>query len=307
MSKDVNKVDTISAVKHNLLEQLRIFSEVASVGSFSAAAKKIGKAPSAVTYAIQTLENYYGQTLFDRSAYRPSITEAGRTLYEDAQIIFRSLDRLQSRMHSYDQDVAPDISIVYDAHIPASKIAHCVLQLSTEFPFLNFNISRSYSANIIETAELEQADFILTVIDDHTQVNGYDGREIGAITKVAVAAMKHPLAALRTVGNEQLDQHTQLLFDVNPPEPGKESVNTFVTSRWSTDDLFMFRELIKGGAAWAIVEKEMVQDLLKDGTLVELDLASAKEIFVRLTVGWPVRKKKGDIHNRFVQLLESVF
>ena len=48
-------------------------------GSFSKAAKKLNRAQSAGTYGIQKLEAQIGIPLFDRTAYRPALTEAGRS------------------------------------------------------------------------------------------------------------------------------------------------------------------------------------------------------------------------------------
>ncbi len=47
---------------------------------FSAAARKLNRAQSAITYTVQALEAQTGTDLFDRSAYRPTLTPAGRAL-----------------------------------------------------------------------------------------------------------------------------------------------------------------------------------------------------------------------------------
>lgn len=52
------------------LDQLRVFVQVADSGSFLAAARKLARAQSAVSYAIATLEEQLGVLLFDRSGYR---------------------------------------------------------------------------------------------------------------------------------------------------------------------------------------------------------------------------------------------
>ena len=62
------------------LDQIQILLTVVDEGSFSKAAKKLNRAQSAVTYGIQKLEAQIDIPLFDRSAYRPALTEAGRTL-----------------------------------------------------------------------------------------------------------------------------------------------------------------------------------------------------------------------------------
>ena len=54
------------------LEALFMFVEAAALGSFSAAARKLGKQQSTVSEAIANLEIDLGLTLFDRSTRRPA-------------------------------------------------------------------------------------------------------------------------------------------------------------------------------------------------------------------------------------------
>ena len=49
------------------IDQLRVFRQVAEAGSFSAAARTMHRAQSAVTYAIQKLEDQVGTSLFERT------------------------------------------------------------------------------------------------------------------------------------------------------------------------------------------------------------------------------------------------
>ncbi len=49
------------------LDQMRILVAVTEAGSFSAAARKLGRVQSAISQSIQTLETTLRVTLFDRS------------------------------------------------------------------------------------------------------------------------------------------------------------------------------------------------------------------------------------------------
>ena len=62
------------------LDQMRVLIAVAEDGSFSAAARRLGRVQSAVSQAIQTLEENLRLTLFDRSAKTPVLTDAGRAV-----------------------------------------------------------------------------------------------------------------------------------------------------------------------------------------------------------------------------------
>ncbi|MBN3774537.1 LysR family transcriptional regulator, partial [Burkholderia sp. Se-20378] len=61
-------------------EALLAFAEAALLGSFTAAARKLGKRQSTVSEAIANLEIDLGVQLFDRSTRAPTLTDAGRAL-----------------------------------------------------------------------------------------------------------------------------------------------------------------------------------------------------------------------------------
>ena len=60
------------------LDQMRALVVVAEAGSFSAAARRLGRVQSAISQSIQTMEATLGVALFDRSTRTPALTEAGQ-------------------------------------------------------------------------------------------------------------------------------------------------------------------------------------------------------------------------------------
>lgn len=72
--------------------QLHIFYTVADKGSFSAAAAALHMTQPAVTMQVQSLEDYFGTKLFQRSTKRIELTEAGKTLLPYAR---RSIDLIR--------------------------------------------------------------------------------------------------------------------------------------------------------------------------------------------------------------------
>ena len=59
------------------LDQLRVLVTISDAGSFSAAARSLGRVQSAVSQAVKTLEDTQGIELFDRNKYRPTLTAVG--------------------------------------------------------------------------------------------------------------------------------------------------------------------------------------------------------------------------------------
>ena len=72
---------------------LRVFVEVARLGSFTAAGSKLGYTQSAISRQISALEDEAGTPLFDRLPRGVRPTEPGRRLLLHAEAV---LDRLEA-------------------------------------------------------------------------------------------------------------------------------------------------------------------------------------------------------------------
>src|SRR5579871_312269 len=86
------------------LDQLRMLIAIADTGSFSAAAKRLKRAQSAVSHGVGQLETALGLKLFDRGARRPRLTEAGETVLADARSVVTRTAELRARARSIAED-----------------------------------------------------------------------------------------------------------------------------------------------------------------------------------------------------------
>ena len=87
------------------LDQMRALVVVAEAGSFSAAARRLGRVQSAISQSIQAMETTLGVTLFDRSTRTPTLTEAGQAIVRDARTVLEGAKSLRAHAESIAADV----------------------------------------------------------------------------------------------------------------------------------------------------------------------------------------------------------
>jgi len=75
----------------------RLYTRVARLGSFSAAARRLRRAQSAVSELVSGLEAQIGVTLFDRSGRYPKLTPEGLVLLADARGVISGVDFMKAR------------------------------------------------------------------------------------------------------------------------------------------------------------------------------------------------------------------
>lgn len=80
------------------VKRLRILREVASRGSFSAAAEALFLSQSAVSQQVATLEREVGMSLLERTNGGPTLTDAGRSLVNHADAVIARLEEAEREL-----------------------------------------------------------------------------------------------------------------------------------------------------------------------------------------------------------------
>jgi DNA-binding transcriptional LysR family regulator len=105
------------------IDQLQVFLAVADKGSFSAAARALNRAQSAVSYAIDHLETQLDLALFDRGgAKRPQLTEAGKAMLEDARRLLADLDSMRARIKSLKGGLEGEVTVAISVMVPSESL-----------------------------------------------------------------------------------------------------------------------------------------------------------------------------------------
>ena len=74
-------------------KKLRYFAGVVEARSMSKAAERLRVAQPALSKSLRSLEDEFGTALLKRSPQGVAVTEAGQTLYEHCEILFKQIDR----------------------------------------------------------------------------------------------------------------------------------------------------------------------------------------------------------------------
>jgi DNA-binding transcriptional LysR family regulator len=79
-------------------EALAMMDTIARTGSFAAAAREMGRVPSALTYSVRQLEDALDVLLFDRSSRQAVLTSAGQELLVEGRRLLQDLDAVANRV-----------------------------------------------------------------------------------------------------------------------------------------------------------------------------------------------------------------
>src|SRR5512134_4081590 len=79
-------------------DALTMMDTIARAGSFAAAARELGKVPSALTYNVRQLEDALDVLLFDRRSRQAKLTAAGEELLNEGRRLLEQVDAVANRV-----------------------------------------------------------------------------------------------------------------------------------------------------------------------------------------------------------------
>ncbi|MFN3303563.1 MAG: LysR family transcriptional regulator [Roseateles sp.] len=95
-------------------EALAMMDTIARTGSFAAAAREMGRVPSALTYSVRQLEDALDVLLFDRSSRQAVLTSAGQELLMEGRRLLQELDAVANRVRRIATGWESELTLVMD-------------------------------------------------------------------------------------------------------------------------------------------------------------------------------------------------
>ncbi|MCG8636741.1 MAG: LysR family transcriptional regulator [Desulfobacterales bacterium] len=250
------------------LENLKAFVAAADAGSFSEAARRMGKAQSRVSTSISNLEVDLGLSLFDRSGKFPVLSPEGETLLRDSRQVLSLCKALEDRARVFCSGIEPRFKLAADELIPPALLAKVLGQFQERFPETELEFFTGTLGDISAMVETGRADLGIEV-PVFQPSEKCDWRNVGELNFVVVASPSHPLSALPVVRRRDLESHLQL---VPVSRRGEREAESFLFGKrsWQIEDSRVIRELAVKGYGWGGIAEYLVMDDLKHGRLVKL-------------------------------------
>jgi DNA-binding transcriptional LysR family regulator len=253
------------------LDQLRTLVIIAETGSFSAAARNLGRVQSSISQTVQSLERQLRLTIFDRSTKTPQLTEQGRAILASARdVLVRTAD-LQTQASAMAAGVEAELTIATDGVFPTAPLAASLRELEKLFPSLAVTLY----TDVVGAAErrLHDGDAQLALYAFSMTNCGLEGQLIIDIEAAPVASADHPLVKLgRPLERRDLEQHTQLILSDGLSGPGIGNVGIVSSKVWRFADLARRLDFLLEGFGWGSMPLHSVGDHIAAGRLAVLPL-----------------------------------
>ncbi|MDB6089025.1 MAG: DNA-binding transcriptional regulator, LysR family [Gammaproteobacteria bacterium] len=253
------------------LDQLQVLLSVAEAGSFAGAARRLNRATSAVSYAVDTLESQLGIALFDRgTTRRAKLSTAGEAVVAEAKSVAYSAQMLRARVKGLREGLETEVSVVVDAMFPSERLVEALKNFHVRFPTVPLRLKLEALGEIERS--LRSGTAVIGIGGSvHMKSEGLRSIQLAGVQLVPVAAPGHPLAPGGRAKPGAPREHLQLILTeqsaTDRRDFGVVSVNV-----WRLGDLASKHALLLAGIGWGGMPEPMVRADVDAGRLVRLQM-----------------------------------
>ena len=257
-------------------DQLQVFSAVADTGSFSAAARRLGRAQSVVSYTVGQLEQQLGVAVFDRAGRVPLLTEAGRALLGDARRATSVVDGLRARAAGLQAGLEAEVRVGIDVMFPTEVLTRALEAFAQEYPTVGLHLCIEALGGVVELVSSGSCGFAIGT-ELATSPKSVRQRPIGSVRLVPVAASHHVLAKIGgPIDADVVREATQIVLTDRTDLTRGQDFAVSSAKAWRIGDLGAKHALLRTGVGWGNMPEHMIEGDVEAGRLVRLDLREGR-------------------------------
>lgn len=255
-------------------DNIELFLAVLDRGSFSAAARALGRVPSAVSMAIANLEAELGFALFERSHRETRPTSLALTLEPHARLIADQLRQLQVHALELSQGLESTLAISVVPDIDHQPLLEAIRQISQRHPLLQVEVLSAPQEDALQLLHQGRVQLCLAfaglTVDPRQRFE-----QVGMESLTATLSPHHPALGEQVRYLEDLVNVRQIVV-ASRDLPMADPRVLIGASHWRTDSLGMAIEMVEAGLGWGDFPLSRIAPLIEAGRLVQLSFRNTR-------------------------------
>jgi len=249
------------------LAAMRVFVEVASSGSFSAAADKLDMSRAMITRYVGALEQWLGARLLQRTTRSVTLTDAGEHCLRRSQQMLSLMEDVEEETSSPDGALRGQLRITCSTSFAYAQLAAAVVDFLKLHPQLKIDLNASEGALNLVEARIDLAIRISAEPDP-----ALIGRVLAPCTSVLVASPAYLASQGVPQSPGDLAAHRCLTYanfgkSAWTLSRGTERVQVGVSSHFSANEATALLRAALAGGGLALQPTYLANPHLADGSL----------------------------------------
>jgi DNA-binding transcriptional LysR family regulator len=191
------------------LEHWRSLLAVVDAGGYAQAAEVLHKSQSAVTYAVQRIEELLGVKAFEVIGRKAHLTPTGEVLYRRAKALLEEAGALEGAAGSLAAGWESELRLAVEIVFPTWLLLQCFARFAEERPQMRIELYESVLSGTEEALLQRKVDLAIC-----SQIPpGFAGDSLMRLRFIAAAHPEHPLHQLgRELTVQDLRKHRHLII-----------------------------------------------------------------------------------------------
>ncbi len=244
-------MDNDQAIRTN---QLRAVLLAAQCGSFSQAARRMGRAQSAVSNYVRDLELDLGYDLFVRG-HKLRLTARGELLLPQIQKLYDDNLLFAERARALMGVEKPSLHLGIDFSIYNKELFTMLREFAQRYPALQLRLSPISSFDVKEFMQDYSLDAALYF--NHSQPLSYACLTLGTVINRVIVAKDHPLTQQSGITRTQLGKYRQIVICSNLSANHKGIILSPLN--WEVDNFYYALSLVACGVGFAAVPEILIE------------------------------------------------
>ncbi len=261
------------------LDQWEVLQAVVQLGSFAAAADRMNRSQSTISYAISRLQEQFETPLLELKGRRAQLTETGKALLAEAEPLLTGFRTLEERASSLGPGAETEIRLSVDSLFPEERLFAALAELARVYPHVHPKLRHGTFFASTQEFTAFRADLCVTAFParDHLTQPILDIRMCG------VASADHPLhGGSESLAPADLSRHLAVIIEASSgPNPRQQPHNP--SQRFvAVNTIEAAIEAVRSGLCFGWLPAYRIEPLLVSGELRRLRLPIGVERLVRL-------------------------
>lgn len=245
---------------------------VVDAGGYAQAAAALHKSQSAVTYAVQKIEDLLGVDLFEIQGRKAVLTPTGTLLVRRAKALMDEASALEHAAGRLSAGWEAELRLAVEIIFPTRLLLKTLARFGDESPHTRIEVIESVLGGTQELLLRGEADVAIATMVP----TGFLGEPLMQMNLRMVAAPSHPLHLMgRKLTAADLRQHRQVVVRDSGSQRSKSPLSLEATQRWTVSHMATSIQAVSAGYGFALLPDEKIAEELADGRLVPLPLADA--------------------------------
>ena len=280
------------------IEVLETLDAIDRRGSYAKASEELNKATSAVSYAVQKLEEQLDIALFQRQGRRSVLTPAGQLILKEGRNILLATSRLANSAKEVATGWEPKIRIAAESTLNSPVLFEILADFLAEHENVEIDLSESVLNGGWEVLDQDRVELLVGVPGPVPLQKGFRAIPIGDSDLIPVIASSHKYASLaqdsRALAEVLPKLRRVITHDTSRFEIARSEGLSNLGQRGLGQSFYVQNrdqkvEAILAGIGIGHLPRKRIQQYLESGKLKELELGgvSNHEYFI----AWKISNK----------------